>query len=809
MSPEVGLASSPPNESTRFAADQELLPWKAECLSPSKLPLLRYSHQPAYGLRHHHHHHHSRHLQQPHHPQPELAHHHQHHRDRDKDKVFSDSRSSALHYSSSGNATAGDGLKGDVHHHHHLHHHHTGSSSGGSGGGGGAGGRSGSTGSGGGGGESGTGNGSGGAGGGVGGSGGGGGALSGSLPLAPLGVASNRNSSSLSSSSSSSGIGLGQPQRAAVAVPAATSESSSNGAHLDRRMNANGLDRSAMTGTSSTTSDNITWLADVATTCQASQQPQPPPPPPPPGSHHRVPPGASLLSAANIPGGSAVAAAAAAAAAASHDHPATGHPLLPSPVSSLFRPPLSSLSETAQRLYAANQYAPIYTTSGSTTLSPYSPSSLYSSQSAAALHASPFSSFYHYSPHYNSGATLLSHYPQIDQSYSALLTTMGSHVQHGQQLPRSPFLSAAAHGLGYPSSLTTPTGNSPGPPPPLPQQPRSLTPAGSSSLTSGHPSLSGDHHHSHHHHHRPEAKSPLSSSSHKDRADRDSGRRTLSPQRGDVGKHPVGMGGLHHGSSLRADHSHPYHHGKDSPPHHEAGKAAALFSKVSSRKPRLLSRPSDSEGHFIEPKHLPYKSVSVSSLSSAMAGPDESSVKRHKVIGHPPPLHPSHLHPSHHHPGHHPHHHSHHPGHHHPGGGVVGGHGTGGHHQGGQSQHGGMAGSTTSGGHLPPPPPLHPSTYPQHPQHHQHHPSQHHPHHPSHPHYPPHFMRGSIIQLANGELKRVEDLRTEDFVTSADVSGDLKIDSSTVVRIEENMERGTALLGFSVGEHRVQVRTFS
>ena len=88
---------------------------------------------------------------------------------------------------------------------------------------------------------------------------------------------------------------------------------------------------------------------------------------------------------------------------------------------------------------------------------------------------------------------------------------------------------------------------------------------------------------------------------------------------------------------------------------------------------------------------------------------------------------------------------------------------------------------------LPPPPPLQSSQYP--PQ----------------PHYPQHFMKGSIIQLANGELKRVEDLRTYDFVHSADVSGDLMIDSSTVVRIEESGEKASAILGFSVGEHRVQV----
>lgn len=76
---------------------------------------------------------------------------------------------------------------------------------------------------------------------------------------------------------------------------------------------------------------------------------------------------------------------------------------------------------------------------------------------------------------------------------------------------------------------------------------------------------------------------------------------------------------------------------------------------------------------------------------------------------------------------------------------------------------------------------------------------------PSHLHYPPHFTKGSIIQLANGDLKRVEDLRTEDFVHSAEISSDLKIDSSTVVRIDENADRGTAVLSFRVGEHKVPV----
>ncbi|XP_019354031.1 ataxin-1 [Alligator mississippiensis] len=70
---------------------------------------------------------------------------------------------------------------------------------------------------------------------------------------------------------------------------------------------------------------------------------------------------------------------------------------------------------------------------------------------------------------------------------------------------------------------------------------------------------------------------------------------------------------------------------------------------------------------------------------------------------------------------------------------------------------------------------------------------------------PPYFMKGSIIQLANGELKKVEDLKTEDFIQSAEISSDLKIDSSTVERIEDSHNPGIAVIQFAVGEHRAQV----
>ncbi|KAK5855054.1 hypothetical protein PBY51_005193 [Eleginops maclovinus] len=74
------------------------------------------------------------------------------------------------------------------------------------------------------------------------------------------------------------------------------------------------------------------------------------------------------------------------------------------------------------------------------------------------------------------------------------------------------------------------------------------------------------------------------------------------------------------------------------------------------------------------------------------------------------------------------------------------------------------------------------------------------------PSLPPYFIKGSIIQLADGELKRVEDLKTEDFIQSAEISSDLKIDSSTVERIEgSHASPNFAVVQFSVGEHRSQV----
>lgn len=72
------------------------------------------------------------------------------------------------------------------------------------------------------------------------------------------------------------------------------------------------------------------------------------------------------------------------------------------------------------------------------------------------------------------------------------------------------------------------------------------------------------------------------------------------------------------------------------------------------------------------------------------------------------------------------------------------------------------------------------------------------------PHYPAHFTKGSIIHLASGALKRIEDLSTDDFVRSADISKDLCIDTSVVRGITPVAERDTVMLEFTVGQGQVQ-----
>ncbi|XP_066290038.1 ataxin-1-like isoform X1 [Branchiostoma lanceolatum] len=69
-----------------------------------------------------------------------------------------------------------------------------------------------------------------------------------------------------------------------------------------------------------------------------------------------------------------------------------------------------------------------------------------------------------------------------------------------------------------------------------------------------------------------------------------------------------------------------------------------------------------------------------------------------------------------------------------------------------------------------------------------------------------HFMKGSVIQLAGGDLKRVEDVKTEDFLQmSGQSSSSLhQVTSSTVVRItmEDGSGAGLVHITFAVGHEK-------
>lgn len=66
---------------------------------------------------------------------------------------------------------------------------------------------------------------------------------------------------------------------------------------------------------------------------------------------------------------------------------------------------------------------------------------------------------------------------------------------------------------------------------------------------------------------------------------------------------------------------------------------------------------------------------------------------------------------------------------------------------------------------------------------------------------PPNFTKGSLIQLGNGDLRRVEDVSTEDLVSSAERCSAFRLDPSTVVRIEEGSS-GLVVLTLSHGENK-------
>ncbi|CAD5125534.1 DgyrCDS13740 [Dimorphilus gyrociliatus] len=72
--------------------------------------------------------------------------------------------------------------------------------------------------------------------------------------------------------------------------------------------------------------------------------------------------------------------------------------------------------------------------------------------------------------------------------------------------------------------------------------------------------------------------------------------------------------------------------------------------------------------------------------------------------------------------------------------------------------------------------------------------------------YPAHFRKGSIIELADGSLTRVEDLREEDLRKSAELSNEFHLDTSTLLKIERVHQSNVIQLVFGVGKSMIEER---
>nr|XP_057907912.1 ataxin-1-like [Doryrhamphus excisus]XP_057907913.1 ataxin-1-like [Doryrhamphus excisus] len=68
----------------------------------------------------------------------------------------------------------------------------------------------------------------------------------------------------------------------------------------------------------------------------------------------------------------------------------------------------------------------------------------------------------------------------------------------------------------------------------------------------------------------------------------------------------------------------------------------------------------------------------------------------------------------------------------------------------------------------------------------------------------PHFTKGSLIELASGQLKQVEDLRTEDFLRSADTSSEFHLSTCTVLLISPSSAQGICHLQVHLTDRNTQ-----
>ncbi|XP_045520635.1 ataxin-1-like [Pieris brassicae] len=71
----------------------------------------------------------------------------------------------------------------------------------------------------------------------------------------------------------------------------------------------------------------------------------------------------------------------------------------------------------------------------------------------------------------------------------------------------------------------------------------------------------------------------------------------------------------------------------------------------------------------------------------------------------------------------------------------------------------------------------------------------------------PYFCRGALIRLEDGSLRRVEEMRTEDFVMSAERSGDLSLTQCTLLRLDERGDRLALTLAYDRNRSQVELES--
>lgn len=67
------------------------------------------------------------------------------------------------------------------------------------------------------------------------------------------------------------------------------------------------------------------------------------------------------------------------------------------------------------------------------------------------------------------------------------------------------------------------------------------------------------------------------------------------------------------------------------------------------------------------------------------------------------------------------------------------------------------------------------------------------------------FKKSSLIELENGDIKRVEDIRTEDFTESAEKSAEMKLTESTVNKIMNGPKNVIITLSYDINRSSVDV----